>query len=101
MKEHELSSIPKVDLKRWQPHLQRARREGKSVAAYASEQGLSRHTLYAAAKALRETADPQASSQPKTGAFVRVAVPLRTPTHEHRGLGLRAQLGARRAKLAR
>ncbi|MDM0042838.1 MULTISPECIES: hypothetical protein [Variovorax] len=27
-----MTSIPKIDPKRWQPHLQRARREGKSVA---------------------------------------------------------------------
>ena len=46
----------KINLARWQPHLAAAQRRGQTVAAYAAEHGLSRHTLYAAAKTLRESA---------------------------------------------
>ena len=44
----------KINIARWQPHLAAAERGGQTVAAYAAEHGLSRHTLYAASKALRE-----------------------------------------------
>lgn len=43
----------KVDLARWKPHLEAAKREGMTIARYAKEQGLSRHTLYAASQLLR------------------------------------------------
>lgn len=43
----------KVNLDRWGPHLQAARREGKSLTEYARDRGLSRHTLYAARQMLR------------------------------------------------
>jgi len=36
------------DVTRWQPHLEAARREGKTLKAYAEEHGISRHTLYGA-----------------------------------------------------
>jgi hypothetical protein len=38
----------KVNLARWSPHLAAAHREGKSLAQYARERGLSAYTLYAA-----------------------------------------------------
>jgi len=37
-----------VDLKRWRPHLRAAKAAGATLAQYAREHGLSRHTLYAA-----------------------------------------------------
>lgn len=43
----------KVNLDRWAPHLAAAKREGKSLAAYARERGLSQYTLYAARESLR------------------------------------------------
>ena len=47
----------KVDLDRWGPHLRAARRSGETLTQYAREQGLSRHTLYAARQMLRKAED--------------------------------------------
>ena len=44
--------IPQVKLSRWKPHLQAAARQGKTLAQYAREHGLSRYTLYAARQML-------------------------------------------------
>ena len=44
----ESEMIPQVKLSRWKPHLQAAARQGKTLAKYAREHGLSRYTLYAA-----------------------------------------------------
>ena len=44
----------KVDLDRWGPHLRAARASGKTLTEYARDQGLSRHTLYAARQRLRK-----------------------------------------------
>jgi hypothetical protein len=46
-----------VDLKRWGPHLRAAQRASKTLAQYARECGLSRHTLYAAHQMLRKAED--------------------------------------------
>ena len=35
----------KVNLDRWGPHLQAAKREGKSLTQYARSRGLSRYTV--------------------------------------------------------
>ena len=43
-----------VDLKRWRPHLRAAKAAGVTLAQYAREHGLSRHTLYAALRAERD-----------------------------------------------
>ncbi|MCC6662301.1 MAG: hypothetical protein IT375_01095 [Polyangiaceae bacterium] len=43
-----------VDMKKWRPHLRAAKAAGISLARYACEQGLSRHTLYAALRAERD-----------------------------------------------
>lgn len=78
---------PQVNLKRWSAHLDAAKRQGKSVAAYAAEHGLSRHTLYAAARALRDASKPYTQKQTPTrgvkaeaSAFsaVRISAPLPT-----------------------
>lgn len=46
----------KVNLDRWGPHLAAAKREGKTLARYARDRGLSRYTLYAAREMLRRGA---------------------------------------------
>ena len=45
----------KVNLDRWVPHLEAARREGVTLAQYARSRGLSRYTLYAARETLRRS----------------------------------------------
>lgn len=52
-----------MNLARWLPHLAAARRQGKTVAAYAAEHGLSRHTLCTAPRiALALYGDPYAAA---------------------------------------
>jgi transposase-like protein len=46
-------AMTKVKLERWRAHLQAARDRGGSLARYAREHGLSRHTLYAAQRQWR------------------------------------------------
>jgi hypothetical protein len=41
------------NLARWQPHLEAAKREGKTLKDYAAEHGISRHTLYGARQVQR------------------------------------------------
>ena len=43
----------RVDLNRWQPHIEEARRRGVSLKAYAAEQGVSLYSLYRASQVLR------------------------------------------------
>lgn len=60
-----------VDLARWQPHLEEARRRGLTLKAYAAEAGVSLYSLYRASQVSRASIDgapPPASS----GAFVPV-----------------------------
>lgn len=94
----------KVDLGRWKPHLEAAKREGKTIAQYARVRGLSRHTLYAASQQLsadggvngrrlvRRSARPAMSS-----AFAQVQLP--SPVLPAAGTRLEAQW-ANGAKLA-
>ena len=84
----------KVDLDRWGPHLRAARRTGKTLTQYAREQGLSRHTLYAARQMLAGEARRRAHggrrsrggrlkvSLPAPFAPVRLVAPARTPPLE-------------------
>jgi hypothetical protein len=59
-----------VDLARWQPHLEEARRRGLTLKAYAAEAGVSVYSLYRASQISRANAyDPPPST---TGAFVAV-----------------------------
>ena len=53
----------KVDLKRWQVHLDAIERQGITVAQYAREQGISRHTLYAARAMQRAGAEQKATNK--------------------------------------
>ena len=76
--------VNKVNLARWRKHLKRAAVRGITLAQYARENGLSRHTLYAASQqqrvqALAERIDVKAGLQRngRTGrsAFIAVRLP--------------------------
>jgi hypothetical protein len=81
-------SYPKVNVERWRAHVEAAVASGQSLAGYAREQGLSRHTLYAAQGLMRRskaTGDSAARSKGRrkperaaglSTAFVPVAVPV-------------------------
>jgi len=71
---------PQVDLNRWSTHLAAAKQQNKSIASYAAQHGLSRHTLYAAARALRDAGKQDA--KPSLPAFtpVRLNVSPAPPT---------------------
>jgi hypothetical protein len=56
-----------VNTKRWAPHLAAAAKSGQSIARYARERGLSRHTLYAARQALAAGAKGGASRRVPAG----------------------------------
>jgi hypothetical protein len=84
--------MSQVDMKRWRPHLRAARVAGVTLAQYAREHGLSRHTLYAALRAERDRKDARAKPLVRArtakrqlvlagaSAFVPVAVSA-TPLH--------------------
>ena len=78
----------KVDLDRWGPHLRAARRSGKTLTEYAREQGLSRHTLYAARQMLAGEARGQARGGRRKVSLrapfapVRLLDPVRRPPPE-------------------
>ena len=74
----------KVNLARWRKHLKRATARGITLAQYAREHGLSRHTLYAAsqqrrAEAVAERIEAKPGLQRKDGtarsAFIAVRLP--------------------------
>ncbi|MGH9575812.1 MAG: IS66 family insertion sequence element accessory protein TnpA [Terriglobales bacterium] len=48
--------MTKVNVERWRGHLVAAQKRGVSLAQYARENGLSRHTLYAARQRLQREA---------------------------------------------
>lgn len=60
----------KVNLDRWMPHLVAAKREGRSLAAYARKHGLSQYTLYAARETLRR-AKVEPKERQRSGAVRR------------------------------
>lgn len=63
----------RINMARWQPHVEEARRRRMSLKAYAAEQGVSLYSLYRASQALREGAAVQAASTPN-GRFAAVRV---------------------------
>ena len=63
----------RINMARWQPHVQEARRRGVSLKAYAAEQGVSLYSLYRASQALREGAAGEASAPSGKFAAIRVA----------------------------
>lgn len=107
---------PRMNLARWLPHLAAARRQGKTVAAYAAEHGLSRHTLYTAARVARATGAKSPSqanaarrreTSPSAFAAVRLVAPLAAPelpprlqAHLPNGVVLRLEGAASAPQLA-
>ena len=76
--------VNKVNLLRWGGHLARAKAKGITLAQYARENGLSRHTLYAASQQQRAQAAVQRievrpglprKGQAPRGAFIAVRLP--------------------------
>jgi len=65
----------KVNLDRWGPHLQAAKREGKSLTQYARSRGLSRYTLYAARQMLRSVGGKPGVERQRRGANKAVSEP--------------------------
>lgn len=72
----------RINMARWQPRVQEARRRGISLKAYAAEQGVSLYPLYRASQALRDGQAPEPSaarasslpyawSRPDTGTAAR------------------------------
>ena len=90
----------RVDLTRWQPHVEEARRRGVTLKAYAAEQGVSVNSLYRASQVLRQgsgqpTSEPQ---NPAAKRFARVrvvpaatAVPLRVMAQLPNGVSLHVE----------
>ena len=66
-----------VDMKRWQGHLDAIERQGITVARYAREQGISRHTLYAA-RAMQRSGAAKGVTRKPTKAQPGAAGPTRT-----------------------
>lgn len=58
--------MAEVNVERWKPHLDEARKQGVSLAQYAREHGLSRHTLYMTNMELRR-ADQSTRAKVKPG----------------------------------
>ena len=84
----------KVNLARWRKHLKRATARGITLAQYAREHGLSRHTLYAASQqqraeavAERIEAQPGLQRQGKASrsAFIAVRLPEAQSAPERAG----------------
>lgn len=92
----------RVDLNRWQPHVEEARRRGVTLKAYAAEQGLSLYSLYRASQVMRAGGATPESAQPKKPsskfAAVRVvtpaaAIPLRVNARLPNGVSLHVDVG--------
>lgn len=62
----------RINMARWRPHVEEARRRGVSLKAYAAEQGVSLYSLYRASQALRE--DAAGASNAPSGKFAAVRV---------------------------
>ena len=86
----------KVKLARWRKHLKRAAARGITLAQYARQNGLSRHTLYAASQqqraepvAERIEAKPGLQRKGKTSSssFIAVRLPEAGGATAHRASG--------------
>lgn len=83
----------RINMARWQPHVEEARRRGVTLKAYAAEQGLSLYSLYRASQALREGGAGEPIKPGGKFAAVRVmstlaAVSLRVAAHLPNGVSL-------------
>ena len=89
----------RVDLKRWQPHVEEARRRGVTLKAYAAELGVSVNSLYRASQVLGQGGVPTSEPQkPAVKRFARVrvvaaatAVPLRVAAQLPNGVSLHVE----------
>lgn len=68
--------IRRINMARWQPHVEEARRRGVTLKAYAAEQGLSLCSLYRASQVLRAGEKTPEPARPKQSSskFARVCV---------------------------
>ena len=92
----------KVNLNRWIPHLEAAKREGVTLAQYARSRGLSRFTLYAAREMLNRDGGNVASERrqvsslkvkpPVTSNFAAVKISVSPEKLQESAPRLRAQL---------
>ena len=62
----------RINMARWQPHVEEARRRGVSLKAYSAEQGVSLYSLYRASQALRGGTEGKPSAPGGKFAAVRV-----------------------------
>jgi hypothetical protein len=92
----------RINLERWQPHVEEARRRGVTLKAYAAEQGLSLYSLYRASQAMGGGAK-EASGTPLPAAqkFVPVRVvsatataALRVSAHLPNGISVQVEAGS-------
>ncbi|HTP38527.1 MAG TPA: hypothetical protein VMI92_03020 [Steroidobacteraceae bacterium] len=94
----------RINLERWQPHVEEARRRGVSLKAYAAQEGVSLYSLYRASQVLRQGAAvrPAKATGGKFAAVRVVAAPtpvlLRVAAHLPNGVSL--QVDARGSEVA-
>lgn len=92
--------VRRVNLERWQPHVEEARRRGVTLKAYAAEQGLSLYSLYRASQVMREASgQPAHAAAPRRRKFAAVrvvaaaALPLRVAAQLPNGVSLQVDAG--------
>jgi len=88
----------RINMARWQPHVEEAHRRGVSLKAYAAEQGVSLYSLYRASQALREGVAGESSAPSGKFAAVRVvsapaAALIRVAAHLPNGVSLHVDAG--------
>lgn len=71
----------RINMGKWQPHVEEARRRGMSLKAYAADQGVSLYSLYRASQALRQGDAVEPALAPPQGKFAAVRV-VSTPAAE-------------------
>lgn len=91
----------RVDLSRWLPHVEEARRRGQTLKAYAAQEGVSLSSMYRASQALREVPAPENGAPVSAKAFVPVRVRpsrpasvLRVAAQLPNGVSLQVEVGA-------
>lgn len=67
--------VRRVNLERWQPHVEEARRRGVTLKVYAAEQGLSLYSLYRASQVMRQASGQAVgAAKPAARKFAAVRV---------------------------
>lgn len=85
--------MAKVALERWRPHVEAATKAGVTLAQYAREHGLSRHTLYAASQALGQEKPRGGSARPRGGEQAAAFVPVQVSAGSAPALSVRLTNG--------